>query len=291
VRAFGGEYYNPDEAAKRLMAARPGLKQTEANAAAWHQGRRLLERAIAERLDFAFETTLGGSTLARLLALAADKGAEVHLLYIGLASPELHIARVRARVRAGGHDIPEGDIRRRYEHSRLNLIHLLPKLASLRVYDNSAEADPARGRTPEPKLVLHLRRKQPGRPAAHARLGEGGGRGCAEKPQLARAGSPSPASTITSSFSPALLRRRKAAASWYSFDLKHATPCSKLGNSMTTKRLNFSGPSSVWQCPPRASTFAPYFARIAGTRSVYFLYSTGSLTLPRASQYAGMGPP
>jgi predicted ABC-type ATPase len=140
------------------MAAQPRLAQAEANAAAWHQGRRLLERAMAERLDFAFETTLGGSTLTRLLAAAADKGAQVHLLYIGLASPELHIARVRARVRAGGHGIPEADVRRRYEHSRLNLIHLLPKLASLRVYDNSAEADPARGRVPEPLPVLHMER-------------------------------------------------------------------------------------------------------------------------------------
>ena len=156
VRAFGGEYYNPDEAARKLLAARPGMKQAEANAAAWHQGRRLLERAIAERLDFAFETTLGGNTLARLLALAADRGHEVHVLYIGLSSPELHIARVRARVRAGGHGIPEQDIRRRYEHSRLNLVHLLPGLASLRVYDNSAEADPAKGKTPEPRLVLHM---------------------------------------------------------------------------------------------------------------------------------------
>lgn len=156
IRAFGGEYYNPDEAARALMAARPGMRQSEANAAAWHQGRRLLERAIAERLDFAFETTLGGNTLARLLAQAADEGAEVHVLYIGLASPELHIARVRSRVRAGGHDIPEGDIRRRYERSRLNLVHLLPKLASLRVYDNSAEADPARGKVPEPVLALHM---------------------------------------------------------------------------------------------------------------------------------------
>ena len=156
VRHFGGEYYNPDEAARRLMAARPGMTQSEANAAAWHQGRRLLERAIAERLDFAFETTLGGNTLPRLLAQAAEKGAEVHVMYIGLASPELHIARVRARVRAGGHDIPEADIRRRYEHSRLNLVHLLPRLASLRVYDNSADADPAKGRRPEPPLVLHM---------------------------------------------------------------------------------------------------------------------------------------
>jgi predicted ABC-type ATPase len=151
------------------MAARPGIRQAEANAAAWQQGRRLLERAIAERLDFAFETTLGGNTLSRLLAQAAEKGAEVHVLYIGLASPELHIARVRSRVRAGGHDIPEADIRRRYEHSRLNLVHLLPKLASLRVYDNSAEADPAKGRAPEPSLVLHMEKGRIRNPADLAR--------------------------------------------------------------------------------------------------------------------------
>jgi predicted ABC-type ATPase len=169
VRSFGGEYYNPDEAAKRLMAARPGLKQAEANGAAWHQGRRLLERAIAERLDFAFETTLGGSTLTKLLAQAAEKGAEVHVLYIGLAGAELHIARVRSRVRAGGHGIPEADIRRRYEHSRLNLIHVLPKLASLRVYDNSAEADPAKGRAPEPLLVLHMEKGKIKNPSDLAR--------------------------------------------------------------------------------------------------------------------------
>jgi predicted ABC-type ATPase len=62
---------------------------------------------------------------------------------------------VRARVARGGHDIPEADIRRRYEHSRLNLIALLPHLAALRVYDNSAEADPAAGKAPQPRLVLH----------------------------------------------------------------------------------------------------------------------------------------
>jgi predicted ABC-type ATPase len=58
-------------------------------------------------------------------------------------------------VRRGGHDISEKDIRRRYEHSRLNLIHLMPRLAALRVYDNSVEADPAAGKKPAPLLVLH----------------------------------------------------------------------------------------------------------------------------------------
>ena len=157
-RAAGADYYNPDEAAKALTAANPGLEQTRANAVAWHQGRRLLERAIAERLDFAFETTLGGTTIPRLLADAASQGIEVRMWYVGLATPEAHIARVRQRVRAGGHDIPESTIRRRWRHSRLNLVQLLPVLTALRVYDNSADADPATGHTPQPVLVLHVDR-------------------------------------------------------------------------------------------------------------------------------------
>jgi len=116
----------------------------------------LLERAIAEQLDFAFETTLGGNTITHLLEQALDAGMEVRIWYVGLSSPELHIARVRARVAKGGHDIPEGDIRKRYDRGRLNLIQLLPRLTELRVYDNSDEADPSSGVAPAPKLVLHL---------------------------------------------------------------------------------------------------------------------------------------
>ena len=157
-RGFGADYYNPDQAARALRAAHPGLSTAEANAEAWQQGRRLLERAIAEQLDFALETTLGGNTIVRLLSEAAAKGIEVHIWYVGLSSPELHIARVQSRVRRGGHDIPERDIRRRYEHSRLNLIHLLPRLAALRIWDNSKDADPAAGKTPAPTLVLHMER-------------------------------------------------------------------------------------------------------------------------------------
>ncbi|HWS90974.1 MAG TPA: ZTL protein, partial [Mycobacterium sp.] len=32
IRAAGGDYYNPDEAARALMVANPGLGQPEANA-------------------------------------------------------------------------------------------------------------------------------------------------------------------------------------------------------------------------------------------------------------------
>ena len=140
------------------MAANPGLDQVRANAAAWQQGKRLLEKSIHERLDFAIETTLGGNTMARLLAEAASLGIEVRIWYVGLASAEAHIKRVRQRVRAGGHDIPEADIRRRWRYSRMNLVQLLPVLTELRVYDNSSEADPATGHEPQPVLVLHVER-------------------------------------------------------------------------------------------------------------------------------------
>lgn len=155
-REAGSDYYNPDEAARNLMASRPELTQAEANAIAWRIGRTLLERAIRDRLDFAFETTLGGNTIPRLLREAARSGIEILVWYVGLKSPELHIERVAARVRGGGHAIPEETIRQRYDRSRLNLVQLLPSLTVLRVYDNSDQADPEAGELPVPRLVLHL---------------------------------------------------------------------------------------------------------------------------------------
>jgi predicted ABC-type ATPase len=156
--ARGAEYFNPDEASRRILSASPGIAQTEANSAAGEQGKRLLERAIAERLNFAFETTLGGNTIAALLDTALAAGIEVRIWYVGLATAELHIARVRARVAKGGHDIPEARIRERFDGSRLNLIRLMPRLNELRVYDNSPEADPDAGAAPEPELLLHMSR-------------------------------------------------------------------------------------------------------------------------------------
>ena len=152
----GAEYFNPDEATKRILTANPAVSPEQANSAAWHEGKRLLERAIEEKLNFSFETTLGGHTIVALLEKALSAGIEVHIWYAGLNSPELHLARVRSRVARGGHDIPEAKIRERYSQSRLNLVRLLPKLTEVLVYDNSADADPHTGIAPEPTLILHL---------------------------------------------------------------------------------------------------------------------------------------
>jgi predicted ABC-type ATPase len=158
-RAAGTECFDPDVAARRILQANAArgavISQTEANGEAWEQGVRLLRRAIAERRDYAFETTLGGDTIARLLAEAAAAGHEIRVWFVGLASVELHVDRVRRRVAKGGHDIPVAAIRHRFVRGRINLIRLLPRLTELRVYDNSVDADPDAGATPEVSLVLH----------------------------------------------------------------------------------------------------------------------------------------
>lgn len=152
----GLEYYNPDSAARKLRELHPNMTQTMANSHAWTLGKEMLERAIAEKRIHAFETTLGGNTITNLLIEAAQRGIKVKVWFVGLESVELHIARVRARVARGGHDIPEAAIRKRWDSSRRNLIRLLPYLRNLRLFDNSHEADPHAGRRPQPRLLLHF---------------------------------------------------------------------------------------------------------------------------------------
>ncbi|HVR28714.1 MAG TPA: zeta toxin family protein [Thermoanaerobaculia bacterium] len=157
LRLAGGELFDPDAAARRFVARHPHLSPDEASSRAWRLGRRLLTRAIRERLRFAFETTLGGRTMTGLLLEATAAGIPVRIWYVGLASVELHVERVRARVLRGGHAIPDRRIRQRYDASRRNLIHLLPHLEELKLFDNSPHRDPLAGEPPEPKMVLHLK--------------------------------------------------------------------------------------------------------------------------------------
>lgn len=159
IRAAGGDYYNPDEFTRSLLRLNPGLDPGEANSLAWTRGKELLEHAIATGDDFVFETTLGANTISRLLARAAKDGMAVKIYFVGLASVAHHLRRVAARVADGDHNIPEAKIRQRWETSRLNLISLLPHLAELMVWDNSAEADFTTS-APAPVLLLHLRERE-----------------------------------------------------------------------------------------------------------------------------------
>ena len=149
----GLDWYNPDRYAAALVREL-GLSLQEANGRAWQHGRFLLENALATGSNHAFETTLGGNTIARLLRAAA-KTHDVLMLYCGLASPELHIERVAQRVAHHGHPIAAEKIRERWNTSRSNLVQLLPVLSRLQVFDNSRSVE-AGHEVPDPALVLEI---------------------------------------------------------------------------------------------------------------------------------------
>ena len=69
------------------------------------------------------ETTLSGKNYLQMMQYARgiDQGFEVVLIYIGTKRFEINLARIAKRVRAGGHDVPEIDVRRRYLRSVQNL--------------------------------------------------------------------------------------------------------------------------------------------------------------------------
>ena len=149
----GLPWFNPDTFARELRAATGGDQRT-ANIAAWNEGVRRLDQAIAKRRSFAIETTLGGHTMPAKIAKAA-RTHDVLMWFVGLDSDDHHVARVRARVAAGGHDIPEAKIRERYPAALANLIVLLPKITRLKVFDNSIDAAPG-APIPDPVPVADI---------------------------------------------------------------------------------------------------------------------------------------
>ena len=104
------EFVNSDEFAKSLSPFHPENASIQASRYMLLKIRYLLKR----RSDFAVETTLATRTLLKTVRMAQAAGYSVTLLYFWLNSPELAIERVKARVEAGGHNIPEETVRRRY---------------------------------------------------------------------------------------------------------------------------------------------------------------------------------
>lgn len=167
LRRLGLTWFNPDSYT-RLLVEQGGLPLAQANAMAWQHGLDLLDQAVAAGHSHAFETTLGGDTMAQRIA-AASATHDVLMWFCGLASVEQHIARVAQRVAAGGHDIPEPRIRERWVKAPLHLIGLMPSLHALRVFDNSAEARAGLA-VEDPVLVLHVQGGAVGFPTALADL-------------------------------------------------------------------------------------------------------------------------
>ena len=90
--------------------------------------------------SFAFETTLSGRGYARLIPRWQGQGYQIKLFFLRLPTVEMAIARVKQRVREGGHDVPEAIIRRRFHSGWRNFETIYRDLADEWVlYDNSGE--------------------------------------------------------------------------------------------------------------------------------------------------------
>jgi predicted ABC-type ATPase len=130
------EFVNSDEIAK-------GLSPFNAdNIAVAVEASRIMYKRIRELIaakkTFALETTLASRSIAKLLQGAQEKGYYVTLLYFWLNTPDLAVERVRNRVAAGGHNVTEVTVRRRYEAGIHNLFELyLPICDFWMMVDNS----------------------------------------------------------------------------------------------------------------------------------------------------------
>jgi predicted ABC-type ATPase len=122
-----------------LIAA--GLAPFNPETAAFKAGRIMLDEIfdhVRRRDNFAFETTLSGRGYARLIPIWQEAGYVVKLFFLQLVSPELAIARVRQRVKEGGHNVPEDTIRRRFSSGRDNFEGIYKTIVNEWArYDNS----------------------------------------------------------------------------------------------------------------------------------------------------------
>lgn len=92
---------------------------------------------IEEGISFNQETTLCGRSILRNIHMAKEAGYYIELYYIGVDSVEIAKERVRLRVLAGGHGIPEQDIEKRYQESLTQLREILPLCDLAVLYDNT----------------------------------------------------------------------------------------------------------------------------------------------------------
>lgn len=136
-----------DHIAMQINPQNPRLADIEA-------GRKAIELfrfAIKQHIDFSMESTLSGNSIIQRMKKAKENGFYVHLNYVGVNSVEINLARVKARVKNGGHFIAEDVVRSRYQISLDNLFLALPYCDEIFIYDNSGV---------EPELVFQLKEKQ-----------------------------------------------------------------------------------------------------------------------------------
>ncbi len=118
-----------------------GLSGFSPDTVALKAGRILLEQIdayAAKQMDFAFETTLSGTTYLARLKRLRESGYAIHLFFLWIPDVRLSLARVATRVKMGGHDVAEPVVRRRFHRGIANFLrHYQAVVDSWMLFDNS----------------------------------------------------------------------------------------------------------------------------------------------------------
>jgi predicted ABC-type ATPase len=135
---LSGRFVNADLVARRINPIHPESVSIAAGRVVLRQ----LDELVVSRESFIYETTLSSHQSIDLMRRARDAGYEVNLAFIALRDADLHVERVAFRVAAGGHDIPEPSIRRRYETSLFRLVDAIRLSDGTAIFDNSEVTGP-----------------------------------------------------------------------------------------------------------------------------------------------------
>lgn len=127
-------FVNADLIAEGLSPFTPALAEVRA-------GRLMIEeidRLVAKGADFAFETTLAGILWARKIPAWRQAGYAIEIIFLRLPDADMAVRRVAARVRQGGHAVPEETIRRRFAKGLHNFhTRYAPLADAWSLYDNA----------------------------------------------------------------------------------------------------------------------------------------------------------
>lgn len=128
-------FVNADLIASGLSPLRPELAAVAAARLMLDEIDRLVERGA----DFAWESTLSGLGHVKRIQTMKRLGFHVEIIYLRLATPQLALRRIAARVRQGGHNVPRTDVLRRFARSSQNFeTRYRPLADTWAVYDNSS---------------------------------------------------------------------------------------------------------------------------------------------------------
>ena len=119
------EFLNADLIAAGLSPFAPERENVSAGRILLTRIRELTQAGI----DFGFETTLAGRNHAKKLSRMKSLGYRIVLIFLWLPDANLAVNRVASRVLQGGHNIPEVDIRRRFDSGLRNFFDLYQALA------------------------------------------------------------------------------------------------------------------------------------------------------------------